>query len=104
MKLRKLIRHGRARLGPGDPAGAEVTGGRMPTEQFSFAKAATFREPSRVEVRKDGRVIGRILHVPATAHAEEIFQFHQGLISIAVSASAQYTNLEELKKWIRESQ
>ena len=99
MKLRKLLRHGRPRLRPGDPAGVEVTGA-----QFSFVKAATFREPSRVEVRKDGRAIGRILHVPASAHAEEIFQFHLGMTSIAVSASAQYTNLVELKKWIRGSQ
>ena len=53
---------------------------------------------------KDGRAIGRILHVAKTVHAEEMFQFHKGMTSIASSASAQYTNLDELKKWIRESQ
>jgi len=104
VKIREIIRHDRPRLRPGDPAGAEVSGARMPAEHFSFVKSATFREPSRVEVRKDGRVIGRILHVVESVHVGEIFQFHKGMISIAFSASAQYTSFEELKKWIRESQ
>jgi hypothetical protein len=104
MKMREFIRRGPPRRRPGDPAGAAVTGARMPAEQFSFVKSATFREPSRVEVRKDSRVIGRILHVAETVHAEEMFQFHKGMTSIASRASAQYTNLDELKKWIRESQ
>jgi hypothetical protein len=104
MKMRELNRYGLPRRRPGDPAGAEVTGARMPTEPFSFVRSGTFREPSRIEVRKDGRAIGRILHVAETVHAEEIFQFHQGMTSIAESAAAQYTSLDELKKWIRESQ
>jgi hypothetical protein len=54
-------------------------------------------EPAKIEVRKDGRAIGRILH-PA-----EIFEFHKG-ISIVLNEAAQYSNLEELKKWIRETQ
>jgi hypothetical protein len=97
--MREFIR----RRPPASPS-AVVKGARMPTEQFSFVKSATFREPSRVEVRKEGRPIGRILHVVETVHAEEMFQFHKGMTSIASSASAQYTNLDELKKWIRESQ
>jgi hypothetical protein len=75
-----------------------------PTDPFSFVKSATFREPSRIEVRKGGRTIGRILHMAVTEHVDEYFQFHKGLTSIASSASAQFTILDELKKWIRKSQ
>jgi hypothetical protein len=89
---------------PGDPAGAEVTEARMPTDPFIFVKSGTFREPSRIEVRKDGRTIGRILRVAVTEHVGEYFQFHKGLTSIASSESAQFTLLDELKTWIRESQ
>src|SRR6476659_975784 len=84
----------------GRSSGAEVTA-RMPTDPFSFVKSGTFHEPSRIEVRRDGRTIGRILHVAVTGHADEYFQFHKGLTSIASSASAQFTILDELKKWIR---
>jgi hypothetical protein len=93
---------------PAAPSGrssvAEVTEARRPTDPFSFVKSETFHEPSRIEVRKDGRTIGRILHVAVTEHADEYFQFHKGLTSIASSASAQFTILDKLKKWIRESQ
>jgi hypothetical protein len=99
-----LIRRGLRRRRPGDPAGAEVTEARKPTDPFSFVKSGTSHEPSRIEVRRDGRTIGRILHVAVTGHADEYFQFHKGLTSIASSASAQFTILDELKKWIRKSQ
>ena len=102
--MRELIWRGRPRWRPGDPAGAEVTEARRPADPFSFVKSGTFREPSRIEVRKDGRTIGRILHVAETEHVDEFFQFHKDLTSIAFSASAQFTILDELKKWIRESQ
>jgi hypothetical protein len=102
MKMGELIWRGPSRRRPGDPADAEVTG--APTDPFSFVKSATFREPSRIEVRKDGRTIGRILHMAVTEHVDEYFQFHKGLTSIASSASAQFTILDELKKWIRKSQ
>jgi len=100
--MRELI--GLPRRRPGDPADAEATEAQRPTDSFSFVKSGTFREPSRIEVRKDGRTIGRILHVAVTEHADEYFQFHKDLTSIASSASAQFTILDELKKWIRESQ
>jgi len=67
-------------------------------------KSGTLREPSRIEVRKNGRTIGRILHVAETEHVDEFFRFHKGQTSIASSESAQFTILQELKKWIRESQ
>jgi hypothetical protein len=51
-----------------------------------------------MEVRKDGLAIGRILHVA------EIFHFHKGMASTEPNASAQFTDLDELKKWIRETQ
>jgi hypothetical protein len=102
--MRELIRRGRPRWRSRDLADAEVTGARSPADPFSFVKSATFREPSRIEVRKDGRTIGRILHMAVTEHVDEYFQFHKGLTSIASGASAQFTILDELKKWIRESQ
>ena len=102
--MRQFIRRGPPRRRPGDPAGAAVTETREPTDPFSFVKSGTFHEPSRIEVRRDGRTIGRILHVAMTGHADEYFQFHKGLTSIASSASAQFTILDELKKWIRKSQ
>ena len=95
--MRELI--GLPRRRPGDPADPVKS-----TDPFSFVRSATFREPSRIEVRKDGRTIGRILHVAVTEHVDEYFHFHKGLTSIASSESAQFTNLDELKKWIRESQ
>jgi len=55
-------------------------------------------------VRKDGRAIGRILHVTESPYVGAIFQFHKGTASIAFNASAQFTSLEELKKWIWETQ
>jgi hypothetical protein len=69
----------------------------MGQDQFTFVEAGTQGEPSKIQVRKDGRAIGRILY------AAEIFEFHKG-ISIALNESAQYSDLEELKKWIRETQ
>ena len=62
---------------------------------FTFMAVGTLDEPSKLEVRKDGRAIGRILHVGA------IFEFHPGMTSFALNAAAQYSDLEELKKWIR---
>ena len=69
----------------------------MVQDQFTFREAGTLGEPSKIEVRKDGRAIGRILH------RAEIFEFHKG-ISIVRNESAQYSDLEELKNWIRETQ
>ncbi len=67
----------------------------MAQDQFIFMEAGTLGEPSKIEVRKDGRAIGRILHVGS------IFEFHPGMTSFALNAAAQYSDLEELKKWIR---
>ena len=69
----------------------------MAQDQFIFMEAGTLGEPSKIEVCKDGRAIGRILHMV------EIFEFHKG-ISIVRNESAQYSDLNELKKWIRETQ
>ena len=66
--------------------------------------AGTLGEPSKIEVRKNRRPIGRILHMAESLHVGETFQFHKGPISIALSAAAQFSSLEELKKWIRETQ
>jgi hypothetical protein len=70
----------------------------MPEDQFTFVHVGTLGEPLNMEVRKDGLTIGRILHM------EEIFHFHKGMTSMELNASAQFTDLEELKKWIRETQ
>ena len=75
----------------------------MAQDQFTFMAAGTLGEPSKIEVRKDGRAIGRILHLGESPHEGAIFQFHKG-ISITLNESAQYSNLEELKNWIRETQ
>jgi hypothetical protein len=75
----------------------------MSQGQFTFVAAGTRAEPSKIEVRKDGRAIGRILHRGERPHEGAIFQFHKG-ISITLNESAQYSNLEELKNWIRETQ
>jgi hypothetical protein len=75
----------------------------MAQDQFTFMEAGTLGESSKIEVRKDGRTIGRILDLCESPHEGAVFQFHEG-ISIALSESAQYSNLEELKKWIRETQ
>jgi hypothetical protein len=75
----------------------------MAQDQFTFVKAGTSAEPLKIEVRKDGRAIGRILNVVESQHEDRIFQFHKG-ISITLNESAQYSDLEELKKWIRETQ
>jgi hypothetical protein len=69
----------------------------MAQDHFTFMAAGTLGEPSKIEVCKDGRAVGRILH------AAEIFEFHKG-ISIARNESAQYSDLDELKKWIRGTQ
>jgi hypothetical protein len=61
-------------------------------------RAGTLGEPSKIEVRKDGLAIGRILQVG------EMFQFHKGLTNFALSAAAQYSDLEEVKEWIRQNQ
>lgn len=76
----------------------------MPPDEFTYVNAGTPGEPSQVDVLKDGRAIGRILHELGSPHVGETFQFHKGQISIALSAAAQFTSLEELKKWIRETQ
>jgi hypothetical protein len=75
----------------------------MAQDQFTFVEAGTSAEPSKIEVRKDGRAIGRILHQGERQHEGAIFQFHKG-ISITLNESAQYSSLEELKRWIRETQ
>jgi hypothetical protein len=80
-------------------------GQTAPSEDgISFVDAGTLGEPSKIEVRKDGRAIGRILHVAESLHAGWTFQFHKGPISIALSAATQFSRLEELKKWIGETQ
>jgi len=73
-------------------------------QRFTFVDAGMPGEPSKVDVHKNGRVIGRILHEVESPHVSEIFQFHKGLISIGLGAAAQFSSLEELKKWIRETQ
>jgi hypothetical protein len=87
----------RRELSASDLARADVRGERMPEDQFTFVHAGTLGEPLNMEVRKAGLTIGRILHLG------EIFEFHKG-ISSALNESAQYSDLEELKKWIRETQ
>jgi hypothetical protein len=69
----------------------------VPQDQFTFVKAGTLGAPSKIEVRKDGLAIGRILQVG------EMFQFHKGLATFALNAAAQYSDLEELKTWIRKT-
>ena len=76
----------------------------MGQEQFTFVEAGALGEPPETEVRKDGRAIGRILHVTESPYMGAIFQFDKGTTSIAFNASAQFTSLEELKKWIWETQ
>jgi hypothetical protein len=76
----------------------------MPQDRFTFAESGTPDEPFKIEVRKDGRVIGRILHVAESQHRAEIYHFHRGQISIDLNAVAQFSDLEELKQWIRETQ
>ena len=75
----------------------------MAQDQFTFMAGGTLGEPSKIEVCKDGRAVGRILHLGESPHEGAIFQFHKG-ISITLNESAQYSDLEELKKWIRETQ
>ena len=86
-------------LGEGDGEGAGV--GVAVTPEMV---AGALGEPPETEVRKDGRAIGRILHVTESPYVGAIFQFHEGTASIAFNASAQFTSLEELKKWIWETQ
>jgi hypothetical protein len=76
----------------------------MAEDQFTFVETAAQGEPSKTAVRKDGRAIGRILHVTESPYVGGIFHFHKGATSIARSASAQFTGLEALKEWIRETQ
>jgi hypothetical protein len=40
----------------------------MPRDQFTFVNAGTPGEPSKVNVLKDGRAIGRILHELGSPH------------------------------------
>jgi hypothetical protein len=70
----------------------------MSQNQVTFVEAGTLGEPTKIEVRKDERAIGRILHVG------EAYEFHKGMTSMALHPSAQYPSLEALKKWIRETQ
>jgi hypothetical protein len=74
----------------------------MSRDRFTFVDAGTPDE-SKIEVRKDGRVIGRILHVAESQHVSGSYQFHKGQSSIDLSTAAHYSDLEELKKWIRET-
>jgi hypothetical protein len=75
----------------------------MAQDKFTFVEAGTSDEPSKIVVRKDGRAIGRILHERESLHVDGIFQFHRG-ISITLNESVEYSDLEELKQWIRETQ
>jgi hypothetical protein len=76
----------------------------MSPDRFTFVDAGTPDEPFKIEVRKDGRAIGRILHVAESQHMAETYHFHQGQSSIDPNAAAQFSDLEVLKKWIRETQ
>ena len=76
----------------------------MPQDRFTFVDAGTPDEPSKIEVRKDGQLIGRILHVARSQHMGGIYQFYRSQTSIDLNTAAQYSDLDELKKWIRETQ
>jgi hypothetical protein len=77
------------------PARREETARTWHTQQ---AQAQTSRLRTTVHFRR--RPIDRILHMAESLHVGETFQFHKGPISIALSAAAQFSSLEELKKWI----
>jgi hypothetical protein len=76
----------------------------MPQDRFTFVDAGTPDEPSKIEVRKDGQPIGRILCVGESQHMGAIYRFYRGQTSIDIKTAAQYSDLDELKKWIRETQ
>jgi hypothetical protein len=76
----------------------------MLQDRFTFVDAGTPDEPSKIEVRKDGQPIGRILHVAESQHMGGIYRFYRGQTSIDLKTAAQYSDLDELKKWIRETQ
>lgn len=76
----------------------------MAQDEYAFGDAGTRGDSSESEVRKNGRVIGRILYVAESQHVSGIYQFHQGPSSIDLNAAAHYSDLDELKKWIRETQ
>jgi hypothetical protein len=76
----------------------------MPQDRFTFVDAGTPDEPSKIEVRKDGRAIGRILHVAESQHVGAIYRFYRDQSTIDLKTAAQYSDLDELKKWIRETQ
>jgi hypothetical protein len=70
----------------------------MTQDHFTFMAAGTLDEPSKLEVRKDGRAIGRILHVGS------IFEFHPGMTSFALNAAASTATSKNSRNGFGETQ
>lgn len=65
---------------------------------LTYVEAGTLGEPSKIEVRKGGLLIGRILTAP-----NGTFQFFKGSDDIfALNPIVENSDLEQLKKWLAE--